>query len=168
MAVCARLRFKRIRQTAARVQMLSAGNPYRFAARYLVSHRTRIVCERVVRTDVAELVRLGAAVGGPAGGERTQAMTEDGGGVSSGGVQRVTEVTERGEDATSTVLGRRRGRRQAMDELRVTTAQRQPVAAAREEHRRQVAVRSTQRLAVACVPQFPQPQPLVYNNNNIL
>jgi len=104
-------------------------------------------------TDVAEFVRLCGAVGGPSCAESGQPVTEDGGGVSTGGVQGVTEVRERHDDPASTDIERQRGRRQAVDELAVTASQRQSVAATREEHRRQVAVRPTQRLAVACQSQ---------------
>ena len=100
-------------------------------------------------TDVAEFSRLGRVVGGAPGADSAQPVTENGAGVTSDGVQGVAEVTERGQQSTSSttlvVV-----RRQAVEQLGVTTAQRQSVAAPSEEHRRQVAVRSTQRLGVAC------------------
>jgi len=101
-------------------------------------------------TDVAQLARLVVAVAGPSSGQCAQPVSQDGGGVASGGVQRVPEVTERRADPPPTVVVRRgRSLLEAADELGVAAAQRQSVAAPRVEHRRQVAVRSTLRLHVA-------------------
>jgi len=70
-----------------------------------------------------------------------------------GGAQGVTEVAERGQKSTTAFVERRR--QEAAGQLGVSTAQRQPVAASHEEHRRQVAVHSTQRLTVAYIRQQP-------------